>query len=313
MTERLPIIVLAGSDSRPGAVPAGMQPDDMVTGPKGTIELQTGNCLAAELMDRIGASDCFAEPLLVGPKRWYHGKVDGEIVDVEGTLVQTLRQLAHTVTTRFPGDQPIAITACDILPSAKDFQQLIRRDYAPHAEKMFWWQMVEADPGEMGASAWKPSYRLPPEVGQTALTLYPGHVVIARPHALRFQLINRLLELAYKYRNRVLDQRYIGITLGALGSLIAQDVRNLADFQLPVLTFVLPFVGLRDFFKYRRGTVTLRDHEEFLRKTFLHRRYHHAANDRPVVISTTSVLSFAKDIDTKAELEEADSAQCVSE
>ena len=228
-------------------------------------------------------------------------------------MVHTLRRLTRTIKGRFKGSEPIAVTACDILPTAADFQELLEHDYAPHANAMFWWQMIEARPGEMGASSWKPSYRLPLEAGHPTRTLYPGHIGIVRPHALRFQLINRLLELAYKYRNRALNKRHIGITLGAIAALIAQDLKNLLEFQLPVLTFVLPCIGLRDFFKYHRETATLRDHEYFLAKTFLHRRYHHAAHNRPVVISITSLQSFARDIDTKAELEEVESTLCVSE
>jgi hypothetical protein len=174
--------------------------------------------------------------------------------------------------------------------------------------------MIEAQPDGMGAGSWKPSYRIPPDTGREPLSLYPGHLVIARPAPLRFQLTNRLLELAYRYRNRALKKRYIWITLGAIGSLIAQDLQNLAHLQLPVLTFLLPYIGLRDFFKHRRGKATLRDYENFLTRTLLHRRYQHAAGGRPVVISTTSLLSFAKDIDTKAELEELDSAKpCISD
>ena len=304
MPDQLPIIVLAGSDSLPGTVPEGMQHDEMLTGPKGPIQLQTGRCLAAELVERIRGSRCFAEPLLLGPQSWYDGKVDCELIHVEGTLIQTLRQLTRTMKDRFDEHQPVAVTACDILPSEVDFQQLMEEDYAPHADTMFWWQMIEAQPDNMGTSSWKPSYRIPPDTGQESLSLYPGHLVIARPASLRFQLTNRLLELAYRYRNRVLEKRYIGITLRVIGSLIAQDLRNLARLQLPVLTFLLPYIGLRNFFKHRRGKTTLRDHEYFLTKTFLHRRYHHAAGGRPVVISATSLLSFAKDIDTKAELEE---------
>jgi hypothetical protein len=309
MPDPLPIIVLAGSDTRPAKVPEGMQHDQMLTGPKGTIQLRTGRCLAAELVERIRASQCFAEPLLLGPRSWYQGKIDCELIHVEGTLVQTLRQLASTVKDRFDGHQPITVTTCDILPSGADFQQLLTKDYAPVADAMFWWQMIEAQPEDMGAGSWKPSYRIPPDTGREPLSLYPGHLVIARPAALRLQLTNRLLELAYRYRNRALKKRYIWITLGAIGSLIAQEVRNLASFQLPVLTFMLPYIGLRDFFKHRRGKATLRDYEDFLAKTFLHRRYHHAAGGRPLVIATTSLLSFAKDIDTKAELEELDSAE----
>ncbi|MCA9217249.1 MAG: hypothetical protein KDB27_29470 [Planctomycetales bacterium] len=313
MPNRLPIIVLAGSDSRPGAAPDGMDPDEMLAGPKGTIPLQNGRCMAAELVHRIRASECFSEPLLLGPKQWYADKVDCEITHVEGSLIDTLRLLARIISERFAGDDPVAITACDILPSVADFQRLLENDYAPHAESVFWWQMVESQPEDMGASSWKPTYHMPLQQGDSPRTLYPGHVVIVRPSALRFQLINRLLELAYKYRNRPLNKRHIGITLGAIRALITQDLMNLREFQLPVLTFVLPYVGLRDFFKYRNGTATLRDHEYFLAKTFLHRRFHHVANNRPFVIAATTLRSFAKDIDTKAELEEVESTLCVSE
>jgi hypothetical protein len=297
MPHRLPIIVLASSDSRPGTVPTELSHDAMLTGPKGAIELRSGRCMAAELIARIRSSQRFAEPLLLGPRHWYEGKVDCEISHVEGTLIQTLRQLTNIVQERFSASQPFAVAPCDILPSAADFQRLLDEDYAPHAETMFWWQMVEGRPAAMGAGAWKPSYRLPPNSGQPPLSLYPGHLVIARACALRFPLLNRLLELAYRYRNRVLENRYIGMTCGAMGTLMAQDLRNLARLQVPVLTFQLPYLGLRGFSRYRRGTATLRDVENFLAKTCLHRRFHGAAGGRPVVISISAMLSFAKDID----------------
>jgi hypothetical protein len=169
---------------------------------------------------------------------------------------------------------------------------------------MFWWQMIEAQTAAMGAGAWKPSYHLPVTTGQPPLSLYPGHLVIARTCALRFPLMNRLLELAYRYRNRVLDERYLGMTCGALGTLLGQDLRNLARLQFPSLTIHLPYLGLRGFYRYRRNKASLRDVEHFLAKSFLHRRYHGLAGGRPVVIAVSTLLSFAKDIDTRAELDE---------
>ncbi len=144
----------------------------------------------------------------------------------------------------------------------------------------------------------------PPLSGQTPRRLYPGHLVIARAEALRFPLINRLLELAYRYRNRVLEKRYLGITMGAVGTLLRQDIRNVFQWQLPVLTWGVPWRGLRGYYRYRRGRATLGDVEDFLTHAFLHRRFHSLAGGRPLAISTTSLVAFAKDIDTKAELEE---------
>jgi hypothetical protein len=246
--------------------------------------------------------------LLLGPRQWYEGKVDCEVSHVQGTMIHSLRHLTDIMQNRFGGAQPVAVTPCDILPSSADFQRLLDEDYAPHTDAMFWWQMIEGQPSAMGAGAWKPSYRLPPNVGQVPRSLYPGHLVIARTCALRFHLMNRMLELAYRYRNRVLEKRYIGMTCGILGTLMRQDLRNLAKFQVPMLTFQIPYLGLRGFFGYRRGTAALSEVENFLAKSFLHRRFHRAAGGRPVVISVSSLLSFAKDIDTQAELEELDSS-----
>ena len=248
---------------------------------------------------RIRASERFAQPLLLGPRQCYEGKVDCEVSHVEGTLIETLRHLTDVMQSRFGGPQPIAVTPCDILPTVSDFQRLLDEDYAPHADAMFWWQLIEGQPGAMGAGAWKPSYHLPASTGQPPLSLYPGHLVIARTCALRFPLMNRLLELAYRYRNRVLENRHIGMTCRGLGTLLTQDLRNLAQLQVPLLTFQVPYLGLRGFFRYRRGKATLRDVENFLAKSLLHRRFHRAASGRPVVISISSLLSFAKDIDTR--------------
>ena len=306
MSDRLPIIVLAGSDSHPGAVPAALSPDALLAGPKGTFVLRSGRCLAAELVARIRASQRFAEPLLLGPRQWYAGKVDCEVSHVEGALIQTLRHLTDILQTRFPATQPVAVAPCDILPSSADFQQLLDVDYAPHAGAKFWWQMIESEPSAMGAGAWKPSYRLPVRAGEPPRSLYPGHLVIARIGALRFALLNRMLQLAYRYRNRVLEKRYLGMTCGVLGTLVRQDLRNLARLQLPRLTLEIPYTGVRGYFRYRRGHATLREVEDFLARSFLHRQDRRAAGGRPVVISISSVVSFAKDIDTQSELEEAD-------
>ncbi len=216
MSSRLPIFVLAGGDA-PEPEQQELRPSDALTVPKGTIELATGRCLAGELVQRLRDSGCFADPILLGPQDWYQTRVDCELIAVQGRLIQTLRQLVQAATTRLDSDQPFAVTTCDILPSAHDIRELFERHYMPHSDSMFWWQMVESELQEMGASAWKPAYHLPVTAGQAPRRLYPGHVVIARAGSLRLSLLMRLLELAYQYRNRVLERRYLGITRGRLG------------------------------------------------------------------------------------------------
>ena len=137
VVKRLPIIVLAGSDAQPAEVPAGLHRDAMLTGPKGTIRLQNGRCMAAELIDRIRASECFEEPWLMGPRDWYEQQVDCPLVPVEGSLAETLRQLIATTRQEIAGHRPFAVTTCDILPTADEFRQLLDKDYLPHADTMF--------------------------------------------------------------------------------------------------------------------------------------------------------------------------------
>ncbi len=314
MNTRLPLIVLGGSDSRPSAVPPGLDAEDLLTGFKGVRQFRWGQCLTGELLDRVRASDCFEEPVLVGPRRIYQGLVDCPVVDVEGNLVKTLQGVVETIRDRFDPHLPLAFITCDVVPTPNEFRRLLHECYEPHHDSVFWGQLITAEPDEMGASSWKPSYRICMEAGQPPINIYPGHLVIARPEALRFSLTNHLLQLAYRYRNRLLYKRYFGLTLRALGSLIAADFYNLRRWQLPILTFKLPCLGLWAYYKFRRNRLTLREYENFISTAFLHRAYEHCGGDHPVIFSITSILSFAKDIDTVAEFEEVNKGQpCSSE
>lgn len=304
MVQQLPIIVLGNSDAHPGSSPDGVPREELLSGPKGIIALRSGRCLAAELIERIRQSHRFLDPLLLGPRDWYSGKVDCEIEHVEGSLIHTLRQLTRTVQQRWPADQPVAVASCDILPTPQDLQKLVDVDYVPHVEAVFWWQMIQAEPEQMGAGAWKPGYLLPSQIGGAPQRLYPGHVVIARAGGLRFDLMNRLLELAYQYRNRRLNDRYLGILCGAMKTLMWHDLCELRRFRWPSLTLSIPYFGLRGYYRYRHGRATLNDVERFLAKAFVHRASQRLAHGRPVVIAVSQCLAFAKDIDTRAELAE---------
>jgi hypothetical protein len=304
MFERLPLIILAGSDKRRGAVPDELHEDEMLGGPKGDKLLDSGRCLVEELVQRARDSECFSDIVVVGPQRQYEGKVSCDLVNVEGNLVCTLESVAETIRTRFNAREPVALSSCDILPTADEFQTLLNTGYAPYRQSHFWWQLVEATAEQMGASHWKPAYRLSESPGEPKRQLYPGHLVVTRIESLRIRLANRLLQLAYRYRNRMLRKRYLGITFRMLGTLISEDFRNLISGKLPTLTFSIPYHGLSAYFKYQRGELTLRDYENAVSSVMLHREYQHATDCRPVVCTLSPLVSFAKDIDTFAELDE---------
>ncbi len=313
MFERLPLIILAGSDQRRSAVPDELHANDMLDGPKGVRLLRTGRCLVDELVDRARRSECFSDIVLVGPRQMYQDKVSCDIVDVEGNLVRTLERVMETIQDRFDISKPVALSSCDILPSVDDFRTLLSESYGPRSNCQFWWQLIEASATQLGASRWKPAYHLPEAAGESEKRLYPGHVVIVRPEALRLRLANRLLQLAYQYRNRLLRKRFLGITLRMLGTLVAEDMRNLKSGQLPTLTFSVPYFGLSAYFKYQRRHLTVRDFEQAVSHVFLHRAFQQGDDGRPVVCSISPLVSFAKDIDTVAEFEEADRAASTGE
>ena len=86
MTEGLPLIILAGSDQRPGPVPPGLSPEQVLRGFKGAHRLPSSRPLVAELVDRYRQIRRFADPIVLGPERVYRGLIDCELVHVEGNL-----------------------------------------------------------------------------------------------------------------------------------------------------------------------------------------------------------------------------------
>lgn len=303
MTEPIPILILAGSDRRRGPVHPELHADDMLSGYKGALPLPWGKCVAAELVDRFRATGRFADPLIVGPRSVYGSLVDCEIIDVEGTLVDTLRSVRRHTARRIPAGTPIAVSACDILPTPREISRLLETGYDSHPGCGFWWQMITAEPGELGASAWKPRYAIQAEDGATPQTAYPGHLVIYRPEQLRVDLLIRLLALAYRYRNRPLSKRVLPMLARGVGMLAMQDLRNLTIGQLPVLTFSIPWHILSAYAEFRRQSLTVSSFERHLGRILLHRRFRRA--ERPVVVTLSNILSFAQDIDSRAELDAA--------
>ncbi len=303
MSGRIPILVLGGSDVEPAAVPRGLSADQVLTGFKGALPLPSGRCLAAELIERIRASGQFEEPLLVGPRGVYAPLVDVTILDVNGNLAHTLQRTTDAFR-RYDAATPVAITSCDILPTAADFRQLLDEGFRPHQEALFWTQMVEGSASAMGASAWKPAYQLRPRPDAAPLRVYPGHLVIVRPHALRMELTIYLLHLAYRYRNRELRQRRLRMIARGLGRLLWEDMREVLRLQPPTVTTSLLAGSLKGFRNYRRGEATIGEVERTIASAFLHRVARNHGPARPVVFWLTHLVSFAKDIDTVDELAE---------
>ncbi|HIB53313.1 MAG TPA: hypothetical protein EYO39_00565 [Nitrospirales bacterium] len=307
MPKRLPLLILAGSDPQPGPAPAGLAQDDMLSGFKAVYRLPSGVPLISELIQRFNASGRFEQPILIGPRRVHEGIVDCEIVDVEGSLATTLEHTYKFITRRFHHLDPVAISACDILPTPDEIRSLLETNYDPHEDAQFWWQLVDTKPESLNVSSWKQSYQLRPDTDQPPMNLYPGHLVIVRVGALRMRVVNSVLQIAYWYRNRDLRTRHVHVAIESFRRLLAEDIRSLTSLRLPLFSISIPIRGLLAYYKMVRKQLTLREFEHHVAKTLVRRAFHKSAQGRPVRFTVTPILAFAKDIDTKAELAEAGS------
>lgn len=305
MSDPIPIIIFGGSDAHRDTVPEGFTAEDMLSGIKGAVRLPSGRCIAGELVARIRESGRFMDPIVVGPREAYKGLLDCEVVDVRGNLPVTIAAAEAVVAERYDAMQPVGVIACDVLPTGKELRQLLEEAYDANAACGFWWQLVAADPQELGASGWKPSYRIAPAAGEAPLTLYPGHLVIMRPGALRLDVYNRFLALAYQYRNRGVYERAVRMTLRAAGTMIVEDLRELASGHLSGLTLSLPFRVFGAYRKLSAQTLTVDDLATVAANIIVTASFQRRVKDRPFVISVTEIQSLAKDIDTRSELEEA--------
>ena len=305
MQDPLPIIIFGGSDAHRDTIPEGFTPDDMLSGIKGAVQLPSGRCIAGELVARLRESGRFLDPILIGPRAAYEGLLDCEIVDVRGDLPATIAAAQATIKKRYDMSEPVAITACDVLPTPDELRRLLAEAYDPNARCGFWWQLVAAQPAELGASGWKPSYRIARVAGEAPLTLYPGHLVIMRPGALRLEVYNRFLALAYRYRNRGVYERAIRMTLRAVGTLLAEDLRTLASFRASALTLSLPYRVFGVYKKLSAQQLTVNDLETMAAKIVIAPKFHRQVPEKSFVLSITDIQSLAKDIDTRGELEEA--------
>lgn len=302
MSELLPIIILAGGNDRLETIPDGFAAEDMLRGFKGAVKLPSGRCIAAELVHRVHESNRFEPPVLVGPRRVYGDLVDCEIVDTDGDLLSTITAFTGLMSQRY-ADRPVAVSACDILPTGADFRELLDQEYAPNAGSGLWWQLIEAEPAEMGASRWKPSYGLRLSPDRPPLNLYPGHLLILRSGAVRLDWFNRFLMLAYRFRNRSVYERVVRITLRAMGLWLADDLRSLGAFRWPGRIVAAPYGIFRTYFRYRRGRLTVAGlAAELARQVMVPGST--APGVPAVAMVVTRLRSFAKDIDTRQELEE---------
>lgn len=305
--DSIPLVILAGSDRRAGPVPAEASNLHFVVGYKGACLRFGGRPLAQVLVERARKSKAFGEVYLSGPARVYQELVDCPVIDTDGHVGQNIRAAVNLVRERHGRRARLAFMACDILPEAEEIAELadqLTRLSAPGEEIPALALSFIAAEAPLGASSWKPKYRIRTGPNAESHILLPGHLAVAWPARLRMGLLYRLLDLFYRERNKDYDQRRRAIIARILLTLLGRDFFNLIRLKPPTLTYTVLRHGLGTFMRWRRNQLDLEGLAHGCAAIIVRRRYFRRWRSRCVRIATTPLLSFAKDIDTEEELGE---------
>jgi hypothetical protein len=298
----LPIVVLAGSDRRPPELPADGKQAHPLSGYKGADVRIGGRTLVETVVERLHQSGRFGRIYVLGPLRIYRTLSRRcTLVDGDGTFGENIRAGIDRVSPGASG-APIAFTTCDILPEV-DTLRSVMDEYVARAPCDLWFPLIRApeDRASLGASAWKPRYRVAPAEGEASIGVLPGHLTVADPSALRLKFLYRLMQMGYRTRNRSINYRRSAMVRGAVLELLYQDLLHLATLRAPTLTWSVLRVGIRAARQLRDGRITRRRLEDALRRILVTSRHRRRHPERRVRLPIVDGLSLALDIDTEEE------------
>jgi len=298
----VPLIILAGSDPEPAALPEAGANLHPLKGAKGMDLRIGGRPIIDLLLDRVKESGCFEPIYIAGPVRVYGESRNGaRVIDTDSTFGKNIEASVMAVAPESP-DGVVAVTTCDILPEGDELRRLME-DYYEHAPLDFWAPLILAPErqAEMGASAWKPKYRIQPTPDAEPAILLPGHLVMADTNAVRLPLVFRIFDLAYRSRNRGVLYRLGLIVTHIFLGLVVQDIKRILTFRLPDLTATVITNGVMMGFHLKDGVVTSEEMAERLRRIFVSYKHRKRYPNRKGRLPLMHALSMARDIDTEEE------------
>ena len=301
----VPLVVLAGSDQQPAALPEAGAKLHPLRGPKGMALKIGGRPLIDLLLERLRDSGCFEPVVIAGPAGVYGAeRVGARVIDTDDTFGSNIQAALEELVVERPG-QPIALTTCDILPEVSELHDLME-DYYRHAPLDFWFPLIlaPAEARQLGASAWKPQYRIAPHPGEEPKSLLPGHLIVVDPAALRRALVYRSFTVAYAGRNRGILYRLVLIVSHVFGGLLVEDLRHILGLRLPTLTYTVISNAVAFALNLRGGVTTPDELAQRLHRIFVSYRHRRKFPDRRGRLPLMKGLSLAKDIDTEEEARE---------
>lgn len=297
----IPIVVLAGCDRRAGELPEDATDLHPLAGYKGMAIRLDGRPLVTCILERLRASGGFGPIYIAGPTRIY-GEVRGaNVVDTDSSFGRNIRASMEAVRAAHPSS-PVAFTTCDILPETATLERVLAHYSEVEPCDLYFPLVRSPDEAErLGASGWKPHYRLVRGEDGEAVTILPGHLAIVDPEALRLAFMYQLFELAYRTRNRPIQYRRSVMTRGVLSNLLYQDLLHVLGGRRPTLTWTVLGAGLPAARRLRDGNLSVPALEDYLRRIFVKYRFRQKHPSRRVVVPIVEELSLALDIDTEEE------------
>lgn len=296
---RIPIVVLGGGGADKSAMPAGAEDRHALSGYKGVALRIRGRPLIECVLERLEASGLFAPIHIAGPRSVYAGhRRSATIIDVDGPVDATIRAAIDGAA----GEGPIALTTCDVLPEVATLERAMAlyRESAPCDGFL---PMIRAprDAAALGASAYKPTYRVVPEPGAPPVAILPCHLAVLEPEAFRLAFIYRVLRHIYRTRNRPIAYRRRVMLPGIVLELLYQDLRHVLGLRPPNLTWSVLRSGLPATRALRAGTITRTQLEDTVRTIFVKTRHRRRHPERRISMPVMEGLSLALDIDTEEE------------
>ncbi len=305
MRDAVPIIVLGGSDRKPAELPEQGRGKHPLSGYKGVDIRFHGRALIEVLVERLDGSGCFGPVYIAGPASVYAPILGRDrVIDADGSFGENIATALEWVRTRHPGS-PIGFISCDVLPEIATLQ-LFMQHFARHRPCDFWFPLIRAprDPAKLGASGWKPSYRIVTVEGEPPLAVLPGHLTIVDPEALRRKFVYRLFELGYRTRNRPIGYRLVALLRGVLVGTLYQDLLHAFTLQAPTQTWWMLWAAIPGAASLKAGKLTRATLEAALRGIFVRTSHRRRYPQRRVLLPVLEGLSLALDIDTEEEARE---------
>ena len=300
-SKSVPLIVLGGSDRRPAYMPPGGRSKHPLAGIKGVDIKIAGRPLIEVVIDRIRQADAFDPIYVAGPGHAYRSLSDGISIDTDGGFGRNI-QVGVETARRLHGDGPLAITTCDIVPDPNEMRTVVE-DFWRHSPLDFFFPIIPApqDPERLGPSKWKPRYHVKPEGLSTPVPVLPGHLAIFDSAALRWNFMYRLMDLAYRTRNRPILYRNTYMARRLLWIMLVQDFIHVLNLRLPTFTWDTLLSGTWAARRLKEKVIQQSELELAIRRMFIKRRHRRRHPGRKVRMPVLDAMSLARDIDTQEE------------